>query len=378
MKKVVFRADSNKIVAMGHVMRCLSIADALKDLGVAVTFVCASRDPEALIESRGYEVRILDSDFSKMEEELDKFIPILEEIKPDFVFLDTYYLTVDYASKIKEYAKTVFVDDYGKDAFPVDVLINYNIYGDLIDYEKLYRDGGFETAPRLLLGPSYAPLRKAFREAEPVFIVQKPLKGQDGENEMISTKGVGGKLCAKCCNYEILLTTGGSDGLSIAKAVLDKFLSDPIENSRLNVLIGPFNKDREYIEAQEKNYPNLIRTWSDIKDMPGFLANFDLALSAAGSTSYELCCMGIPAMLFCMADNQSQINETFDKKGIYKSAGNAEKDKELVIEKMVSFAREAQGDVGYRKECAAKARALVDARGAERIAKEIINYEKDN
>ncbi len=348
MKKVIIRADSNKIVAMGHVMRCLSVADALKKNGAEVIFVCASDDPKELIEKRGYEIKVLNSDFSQMESELTDICPILEQIKPDIIILDTYYLTDKYVESIKRYGKTVFIDDYGKDAFSVDIIINYNIYGDLMDYKGLYEKEG-KACPELLPGPDYAPLRSAFLDANPIKIKEKG-------------------------PYEVLVSTGGSDSLSIAKGVADLFLSDigNRENMKLNILVGPFSKDREYLYRLGESNPDCIKIWSNITDMPGFLANFDLALSAAGSTSYELCCMGIPTSLFCMADNQSLINETFDKKGIYKSSGNAEKDREAVISNLLSFANNALTDYRYRVECSMRARDLVDARGAERIALKLL------
>ncbi|MCQ2520469.1 MAG: UDP-2,4-diacetamido-2,4,6-trideoxy-beta-L-altropyranose hydrolase [Lachnospiraceae bacterium] len=349
--KVIIRADSNKVVAMGHVMRCLSIADALSDRGAEVVFFCATKDPEELITSRGYDVRVLNTDFDMMDRELDIVCPMLETEKPDVIILDTYYLTDKYVTKISEYAKTVYVDDYGKNAFPVDLIINYNIYGDLTDYEGLYKKAK-RKQPKLLLGPVYAPLRKAFESANAIEIKENG-------------------------PFNILISTGGAASLRIAKGLADKFVNDSSDDAALmvfNLLVGPFSKDKEYPDNLEETNPGKINIWSRLTHMPGFLSRFDMAVSAAGSTSYELCSMGIPAVLFCMADNQSLINETFDKKGIYKSGGNAEKNREQVIENLYADTVLAIKDFVYRKECSLRARNLVDAKGAERIA---LNIEKE-
>ena len=62
--KVLIRADANKTVSMGHVMRCLSIADALKSMGASVLFVCAGSDAKELINKRGFEVSLISFAYS--------------------------------------------------------------------------------------------------------------------------------------------------------------------------------------------------------------------------------------------------------------------------------------------------------------------------
>lgn len=346
--KVVIRADLNKTVAMGHVMRCLSIADALKKQGAEVIFVNASEDPSELISSRGFGNIVLGTDFDKTIAEIDAFKSILDNLKPDMVIYDGYYFSSDYFEQLQGYGKSVYVDDYGLNAYPVDFLINYNIYGDSTDYEGLYRKANVRC-PKLLLGTSYAPLRQEFIEAEPISVKE-------------------GKT------IEILLSTGGADLCGVAKEVLKKFLENLIENTRLNVLAGPFSKDREYLLKCAEDYPDIISEYEKITDMPAFLSKFDLALSAAGSTSYELCRMGIPTCLFCSADNQSRINETFKRKGICESAGNAEADKDGTITRLLQFAEEYAKNTEKRSEMSRKMKSSVDGRGAERIAGELIKF----
>lgn len=343
--KIIIRADMNKTIAMGHVMRCLSIADALKRQGCTVIFVNASDDPSELIRSRGYENRVLDTDFDNTIGEIDKFKIVLDEIKPDAIIYDGYYFSTDYFNKLKGYGISVYMDDYGLDAYPVDMLVNYNIYGDDTDYEGLYKNAGVKC-PELLCGTEYAPLREAFLNAEPV-----------------KTKKEG--------KIEILVSTGGADLCGVAKEILVKYLDNPIENTRINVLAGPFSKDRDFILKCAEDYPDIVSEYERITDMPGFLSKFDIALSAAGSTSYELCRMGIPTCLFCSADNQSKINETFKKKGICESAGNAEEDKNGTVNRLLSFAEEYAKSFEKRKEMSEKMKKTVDAKGAERIAVKI-------
>ena len=341
--KLIIRADSNKTVAMGHVMRCLSIADAVRDAGGEVVFVTASNDPEALITARGYRCIVMDTDFADTFGELPKLKAVIGKERPDVILFDGYYFKNEYFKALEGMAKLVFVDDYGKWAFPVDMVVNYNIYGEDLDYEGVYAGEG-KALPKLLRGTVYAPLRREFLNAAPVKIKEGTLK--------------------------VLVSTGGADLCRVALSLCERLLADRPENISLGVLVGPFSQDRDAIKRLSAENPDFIRVYENITDMSGFLSRFDMALSAAGSTSYELCRMGIPTCLFCTADNQSLINETFKKKGITESAGNAERDKNAVLDRLVVFIKEYT-DAGKRASMAEKMRAAVDARGAERIASEI-------
>lgn len=356
--RVLFRADSNKTVAMGHVMRCLSIADALKNAGHTVCFVTASDDPENLIKSRGFECFVLNTDFDNMDSEymqssdkepslLDR---ILDDYDPDIIVMDTYYLTNDYVNYVKSWAKTVYIDDYGKDAFPVDVLINYNIYGPEVNYAGIYADKNTDL-PRLILGTDYVPMRREFINATP-----------------ITVKGKG--------PFEAVLSTGGADSLRIAAKMAEKFITNPIEEVKLNILVGPFSKDIQYLESLEKEHGNLIKLWSNITDMPGFLSKFDMAMSAAGSTTYEICRMGVPAILYTTADNQYRINEAFAAKGIMESAGNAEESVEAVTDKLYSFMKKASEEYEFRRQASSREISAVSGNGAEKIVEKLVSFSR--
>ncbi len=340
--KVLFRADSNKVIAMGHVMRCLSIADALKEEKNEVLFLTASDDPVELITRRGFDVKVLNTDFEHPADEFTVSKPLIEAFDPDITVVDSYYVTDAFFEKLNTLSKTCYIDDYGKEAFPVDVLVNYNIYGPTVPYIALYAKKGL-ALPKLCLGTEYTPLRRAFRDAKPIKIKEK------GE-------------------FKVLLSTGGSDALSMAKDIADKFLLTRLKDVSLNILVGPFSKDRDYLFKLEKENPHRIKIRENITDMPGFLSEFDLALSAAGSTSYEICRMGVPAMLFGIADNQNMINKTFDTLDIIKSAGSAESERERVIGNLIAFIKEAKENYQYRVSASEKERKTVDGKGAMRIA----------
>lgn len=343
--RLIIRADSNKKIAMGHVMRCLSIADSVKSMGGDVTFVTASEDPKNLITSRGYVCIVMGTAFDDTMGELGKFLPILKGYEPDMVLCDGYYFSREYFKKVGEITKTAYIDDYGKTAYPVDLLINYNIYGDETDYRGLYARSGVRL-PKLLLGTEYAPLRQAFLGAKPVTIKRNgPLK--------------------------VLVSTGGADPCGMARAIVEKFLETPVEGISFGILVGPFSKDRDEIIRYADEAPETFTVYQNITDMPGFISHFDIALSAAGSTTYELCRMGIPTCLFSTADNQNRINATFKKKGICESAGNADIDKVIVLSSLFHFMKMCSSSYAYRENMAYRMKKTVDAKGAIRITDEL-------
>lgn len=87
---IVFRADANKNIGMGHIMRCLSVADAATKSGLRCLFILADESVSALVQERGYKAIILNSDYENMEEEC------WPKIKADLVIIDSYYVTPVY------------------------------------------------------------------------------------------------------------------------------------------------------------------------------------------------------------------------------------------------------------------------------------------
>ena len=71
--RIIIRADGNREIAMGHIMRCLSIADALRGAGAEVVFVTAGKETRQMLEERGYQNHILGTSFCDMEAEQPAF-----------------------------------------------------------------------------------------------------------------------------------------------------------------------------------------------------------------------------------------------------------------------------------------------------------------
>ena len=73
---ICIRADANEKIGTGHVMRCMAIADAMKQCGQQVCFLIADKEGSRLLKNRNQQYLVLDTDYTALEEEL----PVLRRI----------------------------------------------------------------------------------------------------------------------------------------------------------------------------------------------------------------------------------------------------------------------------------------------------------
>ena len=82
-KTVYIRVDANKVIATGHVMRCISIAIELKEQGSHVIFIVADADSENLIKSKGFDTLCLNSIWNQLDLEIEKMVEVIQKYKID-------------------------------------------------------------------------------------------------------------------------------------------------------------------------------------------------------------------------------------------------------------------------------------------------------
>lgn len=288
----VFRVDGNNVIGSGHIMRCLSIAYEIQQKD-DVVFVVSDSYFFNFIENKGFNCINLEIDYKELPKD-NKFIDYLLKEKPQFVFIDSYYVDNVFFNKVKRICKTIYIDDLLSFPYNVDVLINYNIYGEYSNYKKLYEKENF--IPMLLLGPKYAPLRKEFRNLEE-FVIRP-----------------------KCKN--IFVSTGGADPLHLALRLISYIIDNHILQYTFHFIVGIANNDKDEMIEISKNYKNIILHYN-VENISKLMMRCDIAITAAGSTAYELCACGIPTISYILADNQILGAEAFDKKGIMKYCGDA-------------------------------------------------------
>lgn len=345
----IIRADGNSVIGMGHVMRCLSIADAVKAKGIAPIFVTACEECIPMIEQRGFRARLLTTDYRNMISELPELEQILnkedEKIKKHVILVDSYQVSEVYYRELGKLAYVACLEDMGQ-PYPVDLLINYNIYG-----EKLvskYEADNENKPKKTFLGVSYMPLRQEF------------------------LSDIDYKLREKVT--DVMITTGGSDPFFAAKAFTDAFIADKTlleENIRYHIISGPFNSHAEELKEMYANHTN-ITIYENVKSMKEIMRKCDVVLTATGSTIYEVSALGVPMLVFYFAENQKQGAEEIEKKTNVINCGDFSTKSETVVGKAVKTLQRCVFDKNYREQLNWDEKKLVDGKGAVRIAEAIL------
>jgi UDP-2,4-diacetamido-2,4,6-trideoxy-beta-L-altropyranose hydrolase len=319
----------------GHVMRCLALAQAWRDAGGTVTFAMAEATPsiEARLRIQGVKVARLSVPPGCAEDSARTSELALGK-KAAWVVVDGYQFNSAYQSALRAAGlKVMFVDDHG-DASPysADLVLNQNVHAD----GAVPRPRAAHT--RLLLGSRYILLRREFA------FWRKRRFG-------ITSRA-----------RRILVTMGGSDPDNVTEQILKILLAEP--DLELTVVVGGSNPHLSNIEqlVEEANRP--IRLLKDISDMPALMVWADLVVAGAGTTSWEMCMMGLPAALCVLAPNQERIARELAQRGAAVNLGPAG---ELAADKTRKVLCDLLPSQAKRAKMSARGREIVDGYGAERV-----------
>jgi UDP-2,4-diacetamido-2,4,6-trideoxy-beta-L-altropyranose hydrolase len=336
------RADGNSSVGMGHVMRCLSIAEAAyKGNDIKPVFITSDEGCRGLISDRGFDSIVLGTDYQNMESELGSLSKLL--FQEDIILVDSYQVTYRYYRELRKLCKTACLEDMGE-PYPVDTLINYNIYAPQLRASYINGKDLSLRPDKVYLGLEYMPLREVFRE-------NMDYKLRDRVTD-------------------VMITTGGSDSLYATGMILDKLLSIP--NITFHAVSGPFNKNADRLKAEYGNNKNII-IHENLKDLKSLMKSCDVVITATGSTIYEVSALGVPMICFYFAENQRQGAEEFEKLTDIVNAGCFALDGDATVENIRKALLKCIDDYDYRNTIHTQEKKLVDGNGAYRIADRLIN-----
>lgn len=343
---LLLRCDATPETGVGHLMRCLALGEAWQAYGGNVTVIGHVKGDllRNRIYNSGAKYVPLDGSFSSSNEldELYGMLLALRDSEHSFTWhpwlvLDGYHFDTAYQSAVRKQGYSLcVVDDFAHlDFYDADVLLNQNIGADALVYHYL-------DSARTLFGPDYAMLRSQF------------LAGRESERSIPEQAS------------NILVTFGGSDLKNQIPKVL-RALGE-IENTNLtvNVVLGfDFRESDEFRQALNKaSRLHKVELLRGVEDMPRLMAWADLAISAGGSTTYEIAFMGVPMILIAIADNQLGIVQGLHEAGVAVSLGWYED----VLENSISWgiARVCESRESRRELCKA-GQMLVDGHGCKRI-----------
>lgn len=336
------RVDANSEIATGHVMRCLSIAYGMKKACIDCMFITADENAKQIVSSNGFKVICLNTQWNDLENEIEQIVTVIHKYQIDKLIIDSYYVTIQYLESLMNYTKVIYIDDMNFFKYPVSMVINYNIYYKMFSYTEIYN--GTET--HLLLGCKYVPLREEFKSIK--------------------------YTCRERVN-KVLITTGGADKHNVAGKLLNKILEMKLfKGIEFHIVVGILNSNLDYLnELSDKC--NSIILHKDVKTMSELMRDCDIAITAGGSTMYELCACGVPSICFSFADNQLYGVKSFSKEKLMPYAGDVRDNEEKCISNLIAYIEENIESSKIRKDKSVYLQNKVDGNGVIRIVNTIVD-----
>ena len=335
---LLIRADASSVRGTGHVFRCLALAQAWQDAGGNVVFVAAEL-PEALharlvAEKCGVEsvAAVAGSD-----EDAELTCALAQRMGAIWVVLDGYHFGAGYRQRLRAGGlRILLLDDDGTlGPYHVDAVLNQNLGAEAAWY------AGSPEGTRLLLGSHLAMLRREFRDR------------------------ASSRVTAADEETHLLVSFGGADPVDLTGRLLQALTEVPVPGVRVRVLVGPANPRGDALRQRAAAAGTPMEVVSAVTDMPAQLAWADLALVGAGSTCWELCRLGVPALLVALADNQRPIARAMMAAGAGWDLGWHS---EITAAGLRSAIQELAGQPELRDRMARAGRAAVDGCGASRVA----------
>lgn len=340
------RADSSALIGTGHVMRCLALAQAWQDQGGDVTFIshCESEVlRQRLIDEQMNFINIDKSHPDPLD--LGQTLKRLSEMSfqaPDncCLVIDGYHFDATYQKCIKAAGhRVIWIDDYGHaDHYYADWVLNQNISA----VETLYTN--CEPNTRLLMGTRYAMLRREF----------KKWNGWQREIPAVARR--------------VLVTLGGSDPDNVTIKVIQALKKINIKGLEAKIIVGPANPNLCALKEECSNNKNL-QLVTNATNMPELIASADIAVSAGGSTCWEMAFLGLPNIIMYFAGNQRPIAEKLHEYGAALSMGRSHQLTTSSIKQCIEDLLRSQE---LRNRYSIKSKNLVDGKGAQRVCSEIL------
>ncbi len=344
MYNIGIRTDGGPNMGIGHVMRCLSLAKALRKRGHSVIFLCIEREGIARIKEEAFEVIELEHENSHkavaatskpvLYGEIQQLIRIIQEKAVQMLIIDKYDVETCYFLKIRPYVKRlVYLDDLGKFVYPVDLVVNGSITSEYLKYK------GYSKEQHLLLGTAYNLLRDEFREL-PDRKLNKAAQ-------------------------QIMITTGGSDPYHMTLRFLNMMMTDPeLAGLTIHVIVGSLFTCKEELKKIQLQNPFLV-LYENITHIWRVMLQADIAISAGGTTLYELAACGMPTLAVILAENQKMAAEKMDEKGCVMNLGWFD---QIETDFFLSQLKRLMYDYSLRASMSKRAKKLIDGKGAERVA----------
>jgi UDP-2,4-diacetamido-2,4,6-trideoxy-beta-L-altropyranose hydrolase len=284
---IVFRVDAGLPIGSGHLMRCLSLAAALRDLGARSHLVCRAHDGHlgTLVEAQGHTLHLLPrSEVSATQwlgadwaTDAAQTLQATAGLRPDWLVVDHYGLDARWEQAVGQaVGQCLAIDDLADRPHAAAWLLDQNLQSRAGRY-----DGRLPSGARRLLGPRFALLRPEFARLRAV-------------RRSVGSTGL----------HRVLAFAGGIDATDLLPKVVRAWQQlATAARPRLDLVIGASSPNLEPLRALCAEQPGCtLHVQTD--EMAQLMSSCDLMITAAGSVNWERCCLGIPALVCATADNQ--------------------------------------------------------------------------
>ena len=362
--KIAFRVDASERIGSGHVMRCLTLADALTARGVDCHFICRDLPGNMIgtIGQRGYKVVILEAGPEDGENsytgttndtgyqtwlgtrpELDAAAcrSFLRQSTPDWLVVDHYALDAHWETDVKRYCGRLLVlDDLANRRHDCHLLLDQNWFGSKTAsrYQGLVPEDC-----TCLLGPEYAMLRPEYAQ------LRRMMPPRDG------------------IIRRVLIFLGGSDPTDQTGKVLDVLSQPEFQHLALDVVLGANHPSPDNIKsmADSRNFTTLHQCTSAFA---GLMVRADLMIGAGGGTTWERMCLGLPSIVISIAENQLPVALSLMEEEYIHFLGSIEEIEGSDIARAVRY---LMSNPDYAKKLSQRGQRLVQGGGCQLICNRI-------
>ncbi len=353
--QVAFRVDASDRIGTGHLVRCLTFADSLRERGARTRFVCRSVPDvmRARLVRSGHELASLDGFQSgepvcdlahshwltvSQARDAEDTLHVLADRPWDWVIVDHYALDERWETILRQAAKNMMViDDLADRQHDCDLLLDQNLVSGMNERYV----GRVPATCKTLLGPHYALLHRGYAKLHAAVVSRTAVK-------------------------RVLIFFGGTDPDNLTKRALNAVLSLERKDISIDVVLSVSSPYSREVEALAGRYPQ-VTCHRNLPTLAPLIASADLALGSLGATSWERLCLGLPTIAISLAMNQEEVAAALDRAGLIDWIGHSDSVTTEAISTHLKRALEREDLSAWSAKC----RAVCDGRGTERTIKEM-------
>lgn len=362
--KAVFRVDASLRIGTGHVMRCLTLARALKALGMECHFICrdhpgnltpliqnssfpvyplAIRNDTHTVTSKADTPLLAYAEWlgATQEQDAGECTPILQSVQPDWLIVDHYSTDIRWETSLKpHYRKLLVIDDLADRRHHCDILLDQNWSGENTNkrYEALV-----PTHTIKLLGPRYALIDPEYA------LLRRLMPPRDG------------------IVRRVMVFLGGSDEANQTAKVLMALMSPGFTSLAADVVIGMNHPDPTGIANLVGARPNTF-FHQNLPSLASLMVRADLTIGAGGAATWERMSVGLPSIVISIANNQTATSVALMKADYIDFIGEMA---DVTVEDIAAAVRRALAAPTRLKEQSARMQQLVPALGLQEVCEHV-------